>query len=32
MTPSDTAGEWRRANGHVGRGGVVILFRGKVQS
>ncbi|EKS72005.1 MULTISPECIES: hypothetical protein [Caballeronia] len=32
MTPSDTASEWRRANGYVGRGGVVIVFRGNVQS
>lgn len=32
MTPFDIANAWRQENGYVGRGGVVVLFNGEVQS
>lgn len=32
MTHFATAHRWRQENGYVGRGGVVVLFRGEVQS
>lgn len=32
MTRIDIARDWRQANGYVGRGGVVVLFKGEVQS
>jgi hypothetical protein len=32
MTPVDVARRWREENGYVGRGGVVVLFNGEVQS
>jgi hypothetical protein len=30
--PFDTANRWHQANGYVGRGGVVVIFNGDVQS
>lgn len=32
MTPLDTERRWRKENGYAGRGGVVVLFNGVVQS
>jgi hypothetical protein len=32
MTPLDAARLWRQANGYIGRGGVVVLFKNEVQS
>jgi hypothetical protein len=32
VEPFDTATRWRQANGYVGRGGVVVIFDGDVQS
>lgn len=32
MTHSDVARRWREENGYVGRGGVIVLFGGTVQS
>jgi hypothetical protein len=31
MSPYDIALQWRKETGRVGRGGVVVLFNGKVQ-
>ena len=32
VTPIDIANRWRKANGYAGRGGVVVVFTGEVQS
>jgi hypothetical protein len=32
VEPFDTSTRWRQANGYVGRGGVVVIFDGDVQS
>lgn len=32
MTPIDIANRWRKVNGYAGRGGVVVVFNGEVQS
>jgi hypothetical protein len=32
MTPVEIASRWREEKGYVGRGGVVVVFNGEVQS